>query len=63
MIRVSVSRRTPRSKKLIAQQGKSPVADIKALCCGWPEEPVEDFIAALREWRGRGKTGKSDRTT
>jgi hypothetical protein len=53
----------PTLEELIAQQGKGPVADINVLSGGWPEEEaVEDFIAALREWRGHGKTGQSDRT-
>jgi hypothetical protein len=53
----------PTLEELIARQGKGPVADIKVLSGGWTEEEaVEDFIAALREWRGHGKTGQSDRT-
>jgi hypothetical protein len=53
----------PTLEELIAQQGKGPVADIRMLSGGWPEEEaVEDFIAALREWRGHRKTGQSDCT-
>ncbi len=37
---------------LAEHQGVQPVADFDALLGGWPEdEPVDDFIAAVREWR------------
>jgi hypothetical protein len=37
---------------LAERQRVQPVADFDALLGGWPEEePVDDFIAALREWR------------
>jgi len=52
----------PTIEELVAQQGKKPVADISMLIGGWPEdEPVEDFIAALHEWRGHTKRGQNDR--
>jgi hypothetical protein len=39
---------------LAQHQGVQPVADFDALLGGWPEdEPVDDFIAAVREWRRR----------
>lgn len=44
----------PTLDELIAQQGKGPVEDVSVLRGDfWPEtESVEDFIAALHEWRG-----------
>ena len=52
----------PTLDELIAQQGKGPITDVRVLHGNfWPEdEPVEDFLAALREWRGHGKLSKSD---
>jgi len=39
---------------LAEHQGVQPVADFDALLGGWPEdEPVDDFIAAVYEWRRR----------
>ncbi len=39
---------------LAKHQGVQPVTDFDALLGGWPEdEPVDDFIAAVREWRQR----------
>jgi hypothetical protein len=48
----------PTIDEIIAQQGKGPI-DISALHKdAWPDdEPIEDFLAALREWRGHGKAG------
>ena len=42
---------------IIAQQGKGPVADGSVVHGEfWPEEEaVEEFLAALREWRGRSE--------
>lgn len=47
----------PTLDELIAQQGKGPVSDIRVLHGDfWPhEESIEDFLAALHEWRGHGK--------
>jgi hypothetical protein len=44
----------PTLEELVAQQGKRPVADARTLHGNfWPEdERVEDFLAALHEWRG-----------
>ncbi len=43
--------------EIIAQQGKGPI-DISVLHKqAWPDdEPIEDFLESLREWRGHGKT-------
>ena len=52
----------PTLNELIAQQGKGPVTDL-ALLHGnfWPEdEQIEDFLAALRDWRGHESSSKSD---
>jgi hypothetical protein len=52
----------PTLEELFAQQGKGPVDDLSIFQGGWPEdERVEDFIAALREWRGRAQTDQNDR--
>jgi hypothetical protein len=53
---------TPTLDELITQQGKGPITDIRVLHGDfWPEdEPIENFLTALREWRGPGKTSKSD---
>ena len=52
----------PTLDEIIAQQGKSPVMDVQMLHGDfWPaDEPLEDFLAALHEWRGHGHTSKSD---
>lgn len=52
----------PTLDELIAQQAKGPVTDVQVLHGDfWPEdEPLEDFLAALHEWRGHGKASKSD---
>lgn len=44
----------PTLNELIAQQGKGPVTDVRILHGDfWPEnKPIEDFLAALQEWRG-----------
>ncbi|MGD1070739.1 MAG: hypothetical protein ABSB15_11415 [Bryobacteraceae bacterium] len=52
----------PTLEELIAQQGKGPVNDLSVFQGGWPEdEPVEDFVAALREWRGHARSIQDDR--
>jgi hypothetical protein len=45
----------PTLDELIAQQGKSPILDATSLHGDFwpPEEPIEEFLAALDEWRGR----------
>jgi hypothetical protein len=37
---------------LAERQGVKPVDDFDALLGGWPvDEPIDDFIVAVREWR------------
>lgn len=45
-------------EEVIAQQGKGPIADPTVLLGDfWPEdEPVEEFLSALREWRGHDRS-------
>jgi len=52
----------PTIDELIAQQGKGPITDVSELLGDfWPDdEPIEDFIAALHEWRGHTKSSKTD---
>jgi len=44
----------PELEELISQQGRGPIEDLSVLQGGfWPEEEsIEDFLAALHEWRG-----------
>jgi hypothetical protein len=51
----------PSVDELIAQQGKHPLADPKVLLGDfWPEEePIEEFLAALHEWRGHNRTDRA----
>lgn len=46
-------------EELIAQQGKVPITDVSALHGDFrpEEENIEDFIAALHEWRGHKRSG------
>jgi hypothetical protein len=42
----------PDVRVLAEQQGVQPVDDFSPLLGGWPEdEPIDDFLAAVREWR------------
>jgi hypothetical protein len=52
---------SPTAEELIAQQGKGPITDPTVLLGDfWPEdEPVERFLAALREWRGHNRTDRA----
>lgn len=45
---------SPTVDELIAQQGKGPIRDPSVLLGDfWPEdEPIEEFLAALHDWRG-----------
>ena len=45
---------SPTLDELIAQQGKGPVSDLSEIRGDfWPDdEPIEDFLAALHDWRG-----------
>jgi hypothetical protein len=47
----------PSLDEIIAQQGKGPVTDLSVLHGDfWPEEEsIEDFLAALHEWRGHNR--------
>jgi len=47
----------PTLAELIVQQRKGPLAGMPAPHGNfWPEdEPIEDFLAALHEWRGHKK--------
>lgn len=52
----------PTLEALLAQQEKGPVNDLSVFLGAWPEdESVEDFLAALREWRGHAKDDQSNR--
>jgi len=52
----------PALDELVVQQGKGPITDVRVLHGDfWPEdERIEDFLAALHEWRGHGKSSTSD---
>ena len=52
---------SPTVDELIARQGKGPIGDPRILLGDvWPEdEPVEEFLAALHEWRGHDRTGRA----
>jgi hypothetical protein len=51
----------PTLDELLEQQGKGPVNDLSVFQGGWPDdEPIEDFLAALREWRGHARSGQND---
>ena len=47
----------PNLDEIIAQQGKGPITDLSVLHGDfWPEdESIEEFLAALHEWRGHTK--------
>ena len=51
----------PALDELIAQQGKGPVTGVRILHGDfWPEaEPIEDFLAALHEWRGHNRADRA----
>lgn len=44
----------PSFEQLMAEQGTGPITDVASLCGDfWPEdEPIEEFLETLREWRG-----------
>ena len=52
----------PTLDELIAQQGKGPIKDLQILHGEFrPEdEQIEDFLAALSDWRGHNRPSKSD---
>ena len=49
----------PSVRELTAQQNTGPITDVSVLYGDfWPEdEPIDDFLAALHEWRGHRRTG------
>ncbi len=51
----------PSIEELIREQGVRTVSDPRELLGDfWPEnESVDTFIAAVREWRGHGKTDQA----
>ena len=51
----------PSLAEVIAKQGKGPLQDPRVLLGDfWPEnERVEDFLAALRDWRGHGRNDRA----
>ncbi len=51
----------PTIEELLAQQGKGPISDPTVLLGDfWPEdEPVEEFLAALDEWRGHDRSKRA----
>ncbi len=51
----------PPVEELMAQQGTGPITDVRLLRGDfWPEEEsVEDFLAALHEWRGHKKIDRA----
>lgn len=52
---------SPPVDELIAQQGKGPLRDPSVLLGDfWPEdEPVEEFLEALHEWRGHSRSERA----
>jgi len=52
----------PTLDELLEQQGIGPISDVSVFAGGWPDdEPVEEFLAALREWRGHARGNQNDR--
>ena len=51
----------PTVDELIAQQGKGLITDPTILLGDfWPEdEPIEEFLAALRQWRGHDRSDRA----
>ncbi len=52
---------SPTVDELITQQGKGPIHDPSVLLGDfWPEdEPIEEFLAALHEWRGHDRSDRA----
>jgi hypothetical protein len=48
----------PSVDQLMVEQGTGPITDVSVLHGDfWPEEEsIEDFLKALREWRGHNRT-------
>ncbi len=52
----------PTLDELLEHQGVEPISDLSVFGGGWPDdEPVEEFLAALREWRGHAEGSENDR--
>jgi hypothetical protein len=51
----------PSIEELMAEQGTAPITDVRVLHGDfWPaEESIEDFLAALHEWRGHNRTDRA----
>jgi len=51
----------PTVDELIAQQGKGLIGDPRILLGDlWPDdEPIEEFLAALHEWRGHNRSDRA----
>ena len=50
----------PSLEQLRAEQGTGPITDLSKLRGDfWPDDEFEDFLAALREWRGHGPAKQS----
>ena len=51
----------PSVEELMAEQGVKPVTDVRELLGDfWPEdESVDDFITAIRDWRGHSKNDQA----
>ncbi len=51
----------PSIEELMQVQGTIPTSDSRELLGDfWPEEEnIDDFLAALREWRGHSKTDRA----
>ncbi len=51
----------PSIEELMTEQGTGPIIDVRVLHGDfWPEkELVEDFLAALHEWRGHTSTDRA----
>jgi len=52
---------SPTLEDLILQQGKTPIKNPGVLHGDfWPEdEPIEEFLAALHEWRGHVRADRA----
>jgi len=52
----------PSIEQLMSQQGTGPITDVSMLHGDfWPEEePIEEFLEALYEWRGHKRTDAAE---
>ena len=53
----------PSVEQLMTEQGTGPIEDVSVLHGDfWPEEePIEEFLDTLREWRGHKRTDPAER--